>query len=106
MPAIIPWVRGEPRKSRQRGSRRSGRRLRYAACASQTTTDASGSWASTPRTAALASSVMYLRLRSYSACPGLMSSGATTPATPSMSTEIRTRTSTYAIEADARAENS
>src|SRR5512140_2473779 len=88
MPATIEKGDGEPEFSCARGSSASTRMLEPFQWASLTHTS-SAPPANAPRTAAFTSSVMTLRKRWYSACPGVTWFQVVTPVMPSMSTESR-----------------
>src|SRR6266536_5067106 len=95
MPSTIERGFGSPDKSSAAGFNSSASRLRMNQWLSFTTTCVAPA-ASAPSTAALASAVMRRRKRPYSAAKaGVLGSvwdSCTTPATPSMSTEMYTRT--------------
>src|SRR5881392_1018185 len=102
IPCTMDRGLGSPATSSAAWCSSSASRLRMNQWLSFTTTFVAPA-ASAPSTAALASAVMRRRKRPYSAAPaGLLGSvcdSCTTPATPSMSTEMYTRTADSRSEA-------
>src|SRR3954471_18611455 len=82
--------RGAPKTRRARGSRRSCNRLSIVPWLSLTSTSVAPP-VNAPRMAALASSVISSCARGYPLPPRMIWSNVATPATPSMSTEMKTR---------------